>query len=191
MATVCVNFHGPINHPATTKLRNTLCAVLNDRTPDGKRKHDKLWLLMNSLGGAIDDGFALFGFLRSLPIELTTVNVGMIASIAIAPFLAGKIRIALPETRFHFHDFEWNYAAAHNLTRLEYQDHTQLLNSGRDGVFELLKENTAITDSDLKELKLLEVPVIKDAAFAKERGIVHEVNYLSIPSEVNIFNVDY
>jgi len=146
---------------------------------------------LNSLGGAIDDGFALFGFLRSLPTELTTINVGMIASIAIAPFLAGKTRIALPEARFHFHDFEWNYAAAHNLTRLEYQDHTQLLNSGRDGVFKLLKENTAITDSDLKELKLLEIPVIKDAAFAKERGIVHEVNYLSIPSEVTIVNVDY
>src|SRR5450759_373779 len=136
MATVCVNFHGPINHPATTKLRNVLCNAVNDRAQDGKRKYDKLWLFMNSLGGAVDDGLALFGLLRSLPVELTTINVGMIASIAIAPFLAGAKRIALPGTRFHFHDFEWNYAGAHNLTRLEYQDHTQILDSGRDTVFE-------------------------------------------------------
>jgi len=45
MATVCVNFHGPIGHPATTKLRNVLCNAVNDRTPDGKRRYDKLWLL--------------------------------------------------------------------------------------------------------------------------------------------------
>jgi ATP-dependent Clp protease protease subunit len=191
MATVGLNFHGPISHPATSKLRNALCGAVNERGPDGKRKNDKLCLFMNSTGGPLDDGLSLFGFLRSLPIEVTTVNVGLIASIAIAPFLAGKKRIALPNSRFHFHDFEYNYAAAHNLTRLEYQDHTQILNSARDAVFDLLKQNTSLTDSDLKELKLLEVPIIKDAAFAKEKGIVHEVDFFPIPEEMNIFNVDY
>lgn len=146
---------------------------------------------MNSTGGNLDDGLSLFGFLRSLPIEVMTINVGLIASIAIAPFLAGKKRIALPNSRFHFHDFEWNYGGAHNLTRLEYQDHTQILESARDVVFELLKQNTSLTDGDLKELKLLEVPTIKNAAFAKEKGIVHEVNLFPIPEEMNIFNVDY
>jgi ATP-dependent Clp protease protease subunit len=146
---------------------------------------------MNSVGGNLDDGIALFGFLRSLPIKLTTINVGLIASIAIAPFLAGSRRIALSHSHFHFHDFEYNYAAAHNLTRLEYQDHTQILSSARDVVFELLKENTSLTDSDLKELKLLEVPTIKDAAFAKAKGIVHEVDYFPFPEQMNILNVDY
>jgi ATP-dependent Clp protease protease subunit len=140
---------------------------------------------------SLDDGLALFGFLRSLPIEVTTINVGLIASIAIAPFLAGKKRIALPNAHFHFHDFEYNYSGAHNLTRLEYQDHTQILNSSRDAVFDLLKENTSITDGDLKEFELLEVPTIKDAAFAKEKGIVHEVNFFPIPEDASIFNVDY
>lgn len=191
MATVGLNFHGPISHPATTKLRNAMCAAVNERLQDGKRKNDKLYLFMNSIGGALDDGISLFGFLRSLPIELTTINVGLIASIAIAPFLAGTKRIALPHSTFHFHDFEYNYAAAHNLTRLEYQDHTQILNSSRDVVFDLLKQNTSLSDSDLKELKLLEIPTIKDAAFAKEKGIVHEVNFFPVPEEMNIFNIDY
>jgi ATP-dependent Clp protease protease subunit len=191
MAIIGLNFHGSISHPATTKLRNALCGVINERGPDGKRKHDKLCLFMNSTGGSLDDGLALFGFLRSLPIELTTINVGLVASIAIAPFLAGKRRIALPHSRFHFHDFEWNYPAAHNLTRSEYQDHTQLLNSFRDAVFELLKENTSLSDSDLQELKLLNVPTIKDATFAKEKGIVHEVDFFPIPEEMNIINIDY
>ncbi|HWW16317.1 MAG TPA: ATP-dependent Clp protease proteolytic subunit [Candidatus Dormibacteraeota bacterium] len=191
MAIAGINFNGPITHPATTKLRNVLCGGINERLQDGKRKFDKLCLFMNSPGGSLDDGIGLFGFLRSLPIEVTTINVGIVASIAIAPFLAGTKRIALPHARFHFHDFEYNYAAAHNLTRLEYLDHTQILNSARDVVFDLLKKNTSLTDGDLKKLKLLEIPAIKDAAFAKEKGIVHEVDFFPVTEEMNIFNVDY
>jgi ATP-dependent protease ClpP protease subunit len=146
---------------------------------------------MNSVGGNLADGLALFGFLRCLPVELTTINVGLIASTAIAPYLAGKRRIGLPNSRFHFHDFEWNYGAAHNLTRLEYQDHTQILNSARDIVFELLKQNTSLTIGDLKDLKFLEVPVIKDAAFAKEKELSTRSISSPSPEEMNIFNVDY
>lgn len=195
MGAVGVNFHGPISHPATTKLRNVLCSGVNERIqqgPDaGKRKFDKLYLFINSTGGQIDDGISLFGFIRSLPVEVTTINTGLIASIAIMPFMAGKIRVALPHSQFHFHDFEWNYPAAHNLTRLEYIDHTQILNSSRQRTMEILKQNTSITDEEFEQLKLFDVPTIKDAAFAKERGIVHEVNYVTITEEMNIFNVDY
>jgi len=53
MALVGLNFHGPISHPATTKLRNALCAAVNDRGEDGKRKNEKLCLFMNSLGGCL------------------------------------------------------------------------------------------------------------------------------------------
>ncbi|MCU1301585.1 MAG: peptidase ClpP [Candidatus Sulfotelmatobacter sp.] len=190
-----INFHGPISHPATTKLRNVICGGVNERLQQGpntgKRRFDKLYLFISSSGGQVDDGISLFGFLRSLPVEVTTINTGLVASIAIMPFMAGKRRIALPHSRFHFHDFEWNYPAAHNLTRLEYQDHTQLLNSGRETTLEVLKENTSLTDKDFEQLKLFEVPIIKDAAFAKEKGIIHEINYVAIPEEMNIFNIDY
>jgi hypothetical protein len=97
----------------------------------------------------------------------------------------------MPHSLFHFHDFEWNYAAAHNLTRLEFQDHTQFLNAIRDVTFKLLKENTLLTDESLKELQLLSIPVVKDATFAKERGIVEEVKDFPVPEESVIVNVDY
>ena len=124
MPTIALNFHGPINHPATTKLRNALCQIVNDQ-----QRFDSLILLMNSTGGPLDDGFSLYGFLKSLPIKVTTVNTGLIASIANVPFLAGEYRIACPHARFHFHDFDWTYAGPHVMTRPQYADHTQLLES--------------------------------------------------------------
>jgi len=131
--TISINYSGPINHPASTKLRNVLCGAANERDQKtGAVKFDKLNLYMSSHGGSLDDGMSIYGFLRSFPLELTTINTGMVASIAILPFLAGKNRIALPHSLFHFHDYEMNYPAAHNLTRLEFQDHTQNLNAIRD-----------------------------------------------------------
>jgi ATP-dependent Clp protease, protease subunit len=195
MAIVGLNFHGPISHPATNKLRNALCAAINERiqngTHAGKRQNETIFLFMNSGGGQLDDAASLFGLIRSSPVEIVTVNVGQIASCAILPFIAGSTRIALPHSKFHFHDYEWNYAGAHNLTRLEYLDHTKTLESFRETTFDILKENTSLTDNDLKELKLLEVPIIKNATFAKEKGIVHEVKYVTIPEGMNVFNVDY
>lgn len=196
MAAIGFNFHGPISHPATNKLRNALCSAVNDRFADGhpnagKRRIDNLYLFLNSVGGQLDDAISLFGLIRALPMEVTTINVGLIASSTIVPFMAGDKRIAFPHSHFHFHDYEWNYAGAHNLTRLEYLDHTQILSSARDTTFKILKERTSLTDEDFKELKLLDVPIIKDAAFAKEKGIVHEINYFPFPEEMNIFNVDY
>jgi hypothetical protein len=55
---------------------------------------------------------------------------------------------------------------------------------------EILKKNTSLTDEDFKTLKLYDVPTIKDATFAKDKGIVHEIKYVPITEE-NIFNVDY
>ena len=191
MAIVCINFNGPISHPATTKLRNHLCGAVNDRMPDGKRKFAEIYLFFNSTGGSIEDGIGLFGFLQALPLPLTTINVNLIASIAIVPFLAGKKRFAFPHAKFHFHDFEWNYAGAHNLTRLEYQDHTQLLSAGRGTALQILKEKTSLTEDDFESLKLMEVPLIEGADFAKERGIVQEVQYVTVPEDSAIFNVDY
>jgi ATP-dependent protease ClpP protease subunit len=122
---------------------------------------------MSSPGGALDDALSLYGFLRTLPIKLTTVNMGTIASITIAPFLAGTHGICCPHGIFHFHDFEWNYPAPHAMTRPQYADPTQLLNVSRDKTFEFLKLHTFLTDADFKALQLLDQPVIKDAVFAK------------------------
>jgi ATP-dependent protease ClpP protease subunit len=195
MDTACVNFHGPISHPATTKLRNAVCGAVNERIQEGpnkgQKRYDKLYLFMNSVGGPLDDAFALFGFLRVIPIEVTTINTGWIASSSILPFMAGKIRVALPHSRFHFHDYEWNYPAAHNMTRLEYVDHTQILETSKSRTLEILKELTSLTDEDFKSLKFLDVPIIKDATFAKEKGIVHKVEHFVVPEGMNIFNVDY
>ena len=145
---------------------------------------------MSSTGGALEEGFSLYSLLRSIPLPVTTVNMGMVASIANVPFLAGERRLAVPHAYFHFR-FDWTYPAAHTLTRPQFTDHTQILDVSRAKEMEVLKLHTALTDADFATLKLLDDPSIKDAAFAKEKGIVHEVGLPNLPADTPILNVDY
>ena len=80
---VAIVFNGAINTPMTTKLRNAMCAALNGGyMGQANLPCKKLWLLMNSGGGSIEDGFALYNLLRSFNCDVVTVNMGQIASIA-------------------------------------------------------------------------------------------------------------
>jgi hypothetical protein len=51
-------------------------------------------------------------------------------------------------------------------------------------------DNTSLADDDLKELKLSMFLPLRTRLSPSKR-IVLEVNYFTIPEEMNIFNVDY
>lgn len=197
MAELWLNFNGPINHPATTKLRNVICGGVNERLNPvppaqvGAKRYDKLFLFINSTGGSLDDGLSLYGLLKTIPMEVTTVNTGLVASSAILPFLAGKNRIAFPHSSFHFHSTQWNIPTAQQLTRSQFTDVTQIMDAARDHILEILKSDALFTDANLDEIKQLNEPVVKDAAFAKLKGLVTEVKYIPFPQDAMILNIDY
>jgi len=129
--------------------------------------------------------------LKTIPLEVTTVNTGLVASIAILPFMAGSNRIAFPHSTFHFHSTAWSINAAQVMTRSQFTDVTQLMDTTRDRIIEVLKSDASLTDSDLDEIKQLNEPVVKDAAFAKQKGLVTEVKYVPFPQDAVIINIDY
>lgn len=192
MSEVALVFNGPISAPATVRLRSAICAATNGGFPgqNGTRCR-KLWLLISSGGGNIEDGFALYNLLRTLKCEVVTVNMGQIASIANVIFLAGDHRIACPESYFHFHDFEWPFPSPHTMSHNHLTETSQLLEMGRINKKALFKSRTTLTDADFETLKFLEDPMVKDASFAKENGIVQEICLPDLPPDTPVFNVEY
>jgi ATP-dependent protease ClpP protease subunit len=197
MATAALVFNGPISHPATTKFRNALCQIANDRVIDENQppspRYDTLYLLLNSIGGSLDDGLSLYSLIRSfsaLKIEVITVNMGMVASIANAVFLGADKRIAAPNSYFHFHNFEWT-VGSQSYTREKFEDMTNILDMSRAQSLALFKRHTSLTDADFETLKLLDSPIVRDASFAKDKGIVQEIGFPNFPADTHILNVDY
>jgi ATP-dependent Clp protease protease subunit len=74
---------------------------------EGDEERRKLFnpvLLINSRGGSVEEALSIYAYLAHLPIEITTVAIGLIESAATYIYLAGKKRLATPHSIFLFHE---------------------------------------------------------------------------------------
>jgi ATP-dependent Clp protease, protease subunit len=71
----------------------------------------KLHLLIHSNGGFVGDGITLYNYLRGLPIEITTYNMGTVMSIAVLVYLAGKVRNVSNAATFMIHKSTFTFSA--------------------------------------------------------------------------------
>ncbi|HZX28563.1 MAG TPA: ATP-dependent Clp protease proteolytic subunit [Telluria sp.] len=97
-----VHFIGPINHSSVCTVRNLCLQALQNGATE-------LELHLSTEGGNMTAGFALYFFLKSLPLPLTTFNIGSIESVGVVIFLAGQKRYACPGTRFLVHPLHWGF----------------------------------------------------------------------------------
>ena len=104
MALHIVHFIGPINHGSACTVRNLCLQALQSGATE-------LELHMSTEGGNMTAGFALYFFLKSLPLPLTTHNVGSVESVGVVIFLAGSKRYACPRTRFLVHPLHWGFGS--------------------------------------------------------------------------------
>lgn len=180
---VVLTFIGPIERPATVRLRNACSAAVNNGATD-------LTILFASHGGLIDEGFALYGFLRALPLKLTMHAIGAVESIASIIFLAADQRFGTEQSHFMFHPFTWTFMQQKYEPRgiTEVQDN---LENSKGKYSSILESRTALTNKDLKALKLFEQVVIFSPGVAKEKGIIKEVKQAAIPAGWTAWNIDF
>jgi len=135
------------------------------------------------------EGFALYQFLRSLPVNLTIHNIDRVESIAVIVFLAARNRFCCHESRFTFHAGEW--ANQNPQTLKELKAHSLLSADEHARYLTILKSNTSISDKGFDELELFNEATIVDPSRAKEMGLVQEIKEASIPAGYSVWNVDF
>jgi ATP-dependent Clp protease protease subunit len=94
--TVIVN--GQIDESMAEKVMAQLLVL------DGE-SHDPVRVVINSQGGHVDSGYAIYDMLRYVESPVITIAAGWVASIAVPIFLGAdkKSRYSLPNTRFLLH----------------------------------------------------------------------------------------
>jgi ATP-dependent protease ClpP protease subunit len=193
MSAVALAFHGPTSYPATKNLRNALCNFGGGQPNQGLNGvvFKKLYLLLSSEGGSIEDAFSLYNLLRSLPVTVVTVNMGQIASAGNILFLAGEERFACDHSYFHFHNLNWFYDKPQTLHRIQMQDHTQIIDIERQLYLEIVKERTKLSQAEIETIKFLDQPMVKDTSFALEKGIIQKIGMPKLEAGTPFFNLDY
>ena len=103
MTMVYVSFCKPVNFDTATALIRTCREVVSDSA----HNWDKLRLMISSSGGNITAAFAAYNEIRSMPIELETLNTGATDSSALMIFMAGKKRYACARSAFQLRQLSW------------------------------------------------------------------------------------
>jgi ATP-dependent Clp protease protease subunit len=86
-----------------TDIANRICGQLLLLAAEDAEKEIQLWI--NSPGGSVDAGLAIYDVMRFLPVEVSTVAMGMAASMGQLLLCAGTHgkRFALPSARILMH----------------------------------------------------------------------------------------
>ena len=104
-------FTDAVNITSATLLLKQLMYL--DRTDTGK----EITLYINSLGGDVISGLAVYDFIRLMKSPVKTVCTGTAASMGANLFLAGTTRQMLPHTRLLIHDPSYGSNDVEHLSR--------------------------------------------------------------------------
>jgi ATP-dependent Clp protease protease subunit len=138
---------------------------------------EMFFVYVNSPGGRIDVGDDMYTYLKSLPQRITTVGIGMVASIATKPFLSGDERyMIIGESELMVHnpwvdnvrgDAEDLLSAAEEIRKEEdrlidfYSESTGI---SREGLDALMKSETYLTPEKALELGFVTKVISKQEA---------------------------
>jgi ATP-dependent Clp protease, protease subunit len=135
--------------------------------------HEFLTLIINSPGGYINAGFSLIDVMNGSKAEIRTVGLGILASMGLLLFIAGKKgrRSLTPNTMIMSH--QWSglrWGKEHELLASQRGD--DILTSM---IFRHYKRHTGLTDKQIRKYLLPPSDVWLSAKDAKRLGLCDEV----------------
>lgn len=113
MAQYILNFIDAINTENINALNNSIDSIEN------LTANDTLVININSLGGSVSDGIAIYNIIKKLSCNVITHNLGEVSSAAILLYLAGKTRTAADISKFVIHPLAMNINATCNYYQLK------------------------------------------------------------------------
>lgn len=145
-------------------------------------------LLLTTPGGSVANGVALFNLLRSFPFKLITHNVGAVNSIGNVVFLAGEERYACPNSTFMFHGVGFDVTAGARFEEKILRERLDAITADQAQIANIMEQRASFASpTEIKELFL--EAVTKDPAYAKAKGIIHDIRDVKIPAGAPVFQL--
>jgi len=150
------------------------CVIESNKLP--------ITMLINSPGGDCYSGLALYDWMRSCKVPITTIGVGIIASMGFIIYLAGDKRLASPNARFLNHQVSSYYegkASDINVQKAEVDELENIL-------VKIVAERTGVREASVKkDVKFGDNYInSKDAV---KKGITHKIiNYIDKSATIQL-----
>lgn len=171
-----IHFSTSITPISAGALRNTCLQALQQGASD-------IRINFSCEGGSNLHGFALYNFLRSLPVPLTMHNTGNVESMGLVVFLAASRRFANLHSRFLIHPMHWGFEQG-RVDSPRLAEYSARLNDDLERYAQIFDEATQGAKEPLSiRPHLSGSHHILNAHTASACGIVHEVAESTLPSD--------
>lgn len=168
-----LTFTGPINDQNVAQLIQQIDPLL------GPDKVDHLYLAISTPGGGVNAGITLYNYLCSLPIKVTTHNIGQVDSIGNVIFLAGTERYAAPATSFLFHGVSFSVGGAAAFSRTQVEEFLSQVKQDEARIKTVIREKTKLDGRKLNGFFRSGRSLSPDEAH--RFGIIHAIKAVAIP----------
>lgn len=140
----------------------------------------RLILGINSPGGNVVAGIAIYNVMMAMPYEIVTHNIGNVDSIANAMFLAGRERYACAPATFMFHSVGFNGVQGYRFEEKNLREHLDSVIADNKRIAALISARTRLTVP--KAMRLFKEQRTRDAAWASENGFIAEIRDFVVPA---------
>ena len=185
MTMVYVSFCKPVNFDTATALIRTCREVVSDSA----HSWDKLRLMMSSGGGNITAAFAAYNEIRSMPIELETLNTGATDSSALMIFMAGKKRYACARSAFQLRQLSWWFQSKDDVALSVISDAARWLQEYQQMMADAIAEGTDGRLTRDKVVELIQTGTTLNSQQAKDVGLIHDIIEPAIPADARWWQV--
>lgn len=171
-----ISFSAEVNQNTAENLMGIFAQRLNQGTKD-------FYLLLSSPGGSVMNGITVYNFLKSLPINLTVHNIGIVDSIANVIFLAGKTRYAVKNSSFLFHGVGFDI----NQVRFEeknIKEKLKMIQRDQKLIADIIAEQSQYTQEEIEKM-FLEADT-RTPEQAKEKGLINDIREVNIPEGAEV-----
>jgi ATP-dependent Clp protease protease subunit len=165
-----------VGYPIDDGVANVITAQLLFLAAENPERD--IWLYINSPGGSITAGMAIYDTMQYVSPDITTVCIGQAASMAavlVACGAKGK-RFALPNSRFLLHQPSLSGLAGQ---ATDIDIHAREILRMRENLNHILSEHTGQTLTSIQ--KDVERDFILDANQAKQYGLIDEIIFRKEP----------
>ena len=144
-------------------------------------------LLLSSPGGNVFAGITLYNFLKGLPAEVVTHNIGSTNSIAAAVFCAGDLRLSVPHGVFLIHGPRANFPQGASLETDALAERLSSLRIDSENIAGIIAANTRRTEEQVMRDMLDRVTLNPEQAL--EYGLVHEIREEVLPRGADLISL--
>jgi ATP-dependent Clp protease protease subunit len=158
-----IYFFGEVNHQSACEFYQVLDVL--------ERKSKKpIEIILNSPGGNVYDGLNIYDRIRYSKCPIGILGTGLVASMALIIFLAGKIRMVTPNTILMNHQISSEVQGRYHDLKIELEE----INRLEDLCLKILTERTGLSIKKIKtDIKKGDDYITPERAI--KEGFAHEI----------------